>query len=195
MRLNDLQIPVVITTYYDENPKIFIVDKELLLVDQDLAVNNLFKQVFDYINEQKISFIFVHNLGSFDGYFIAKFLVSNYKDEVKVIMDPSNSFVLMQVGLSKMNVTFLDSMRMFPVSLDNLCRTFGVEGKIGKYQEIYNDVALFENIDLFNEFTKYALQDSIGLYKALVNAQLLYNNKSIYNFYFILFLFLFTCVL
>lgn len=65
MNINGLQIPVVVTTYYDENPKIFIVDKELLLSDQEKAVNKLFKEVFDYINEQKIRFIFVHNLGKF----------------------------------------------------------------------------------------------------------------------------------
>lgn len=51
-------------------------------------------------------------------------------------------------------------------------KTFGVEGKLSKYNKNFNNISLFDNPDLLNTFMNYGLQDSVALYNALINAQL-----------------------
>ena len=56
--------------------------------------------------------------------------------------------------------------------LSSLCKTFGVEGKLSKYNKNFNNISLFDNPDLLNTFMNQGLQDSVALYNALINAQL-----------------------
>jgi hypothetical protein len=69
-----------------------------------------------------------------------------------------------------MILTFKDSLRIFPMSLSNLCKTFGVDGKLSKYNQAFNTLELFNNKDLLNNFIEYGVQDSVALYNALVKA-------------------------
>lgn len=68
--------------------------------------------------------IYMHNLGSFDGYFIIR-AIKNIKDinltKVNVIIR-HNSFYKISIG----NITFLDSYKILPEKLDNLCIKFGL---------------------------------------------------------------------
>lgn len=50
----------------------------------------------------------------------------------------------------------------------------GVEGKLSKYDQRFNDFALFNDVDLLNQFIEYSLQDSIALFTAMERAQELY---------------------
>jgi hypothetical protein len=65
-------------------------------------------------------------------------------------------------------------MRIFNISLNELCETFNVEGKISKYNPEFNDLSLFDKPILLNKFKEYAIQDSISLYNALLKAQYIY---------------------
>src|SRR6266404_368008 len=69
---------------------------------------------------------------------------------------------------------FKDSLRIFPVSLQELCSLFDVEGKTHPYNPLFNKLSLFENKILLSEFIKYSKQDSISLLKALLKAQKIY---------------------
>lgn len=178
MELNQNQIPVLITTHQLNESKYFLIDQDSLKINSNNAVNNLWKEVFSYLNLQDIKYIFVHNLGKFDGIFIFKYLLANYnKDCISPIIDQNNSFVCLSVNLGRIEVRFLDSMRIFPISLDNLCRTFGVEGKLNKYKPEYNELSLFDNKSLLKEWLDYSIQDSVSLFEALLRAQVLYSSK------------------
>jgi len=178
MNLNGNQIPVLITTHDLNETKTFIIDHELLILDSDKAIFNLWKDYFNYLNQLSIKYIFVHNLGKFDGIFIYKNLFKHYNiNYIKPIIDQHNSFVCISIKIGNFEIRFLDSMRIFPCSLNELCKTFGVEGKFNSYKSEYNEISLFNNKDLLNEWIRYARQDSISLCNALLNAQKIYLEK------------------
>ena len=177
MEIKGKQIPIVISLAYvnsgnEIESKIFIIDHNLEI---DKAVNNLWLEVLNFIikNNGYFKFIFVHNLGSFDGWFIHKAL-SIFVDieQVKTIMDNQNKFI--SIHYKEYDIKWLDSYRIFPVSLNDLCKTFNVSGKTNEYKEIYNSMTLFGNDKLLNEFINYSLQDSISLLEALLSAQHIY---------------------
>jgi hypothetical protein len=58
--------------------------------------------------------------------------------------------------------------------LNDLCKNFGVEGKLSKYNPKFNNLNLFDNPDLLKEFINYSMQDSISLYNVLEQAQSFY---------------------
>ena len=45
--------------------------------------------------------------------------------------------------LGKFKITFKDSFRIFPISLNELCKQFEVKGKLSEYKAIYNDLKIF----------------------------------------------------
>jgi len=65
-------------------------------------------------------------------------------------------------------------MRVFPVSLQDLCELFGVKGKLSKYNIEFNDLSLFFNKELLNQFKEYSIQDYLALYETLKTAQQIY---------------------
>jgi hypothetical protein len=54
---------------------------------------------------------------------------------------------------------------------------FSVEGKVSKYNTAFNNITLFDNKELLDEFKLYTKQDSIALYHALLKAQDYYFSK------------------
>ena len=71
---NGKQIPICITVCYNfTKSKLFLIDNDLLLTDLNTALNKLWNDFFNFItstNKDYFKNIFVHNLGSFDGYFL-----------------------------------------------------------------------------------------------------------------------------
>lgn len=99
-------------------------------------------------------------------------------DKIGTIIDNQNKFFQIKISENK-SITWRDSYRVFPVSLNDLCKTFNVEGKISNYDIKFNNLSLFvcKNQDLLEEFKKYSLQDSVSLLKALTKAQQIYYNN------------------
>jgi hypothetical protein len=83
--------------------------------------------------EDKLT-IFAHNLGGFDGYFLYKGLLNHYNpDYISSLIDDTNSFISIKNNDTPLIEWFakgIDSLRIFPISLDKLCKMFLVEGKI-----------------------------------------------------------------
>ena len=179
-----IQQPVIVTLvhskFQNEICKAFIIKNNLKL---ESAIKQLWLEVFHYIiNESNIKTIFVHNLGGFDGIFIYKYLINSFtKENVSSVIDNDNKFITINLKLKNRSITWLDSYRIFPVSLDELCKVFEVQGKISKYSIEYNNLNIFYgNRTLLNEFINYAKQDSVCLFNALTIAQQQYlNNYSV----------------
>lgn len=72
------------------------------------------------------------------------------------------------------DIKFLDSYRIFPVSLQELCGVFNVAGKTMEYSSDFHSISVFHTRELFNRFKEYSLQDSVCLHNALLSAQDLY---------------------
>ena len=71
--LNNTHIPIAISIAYNYNDKkLFLIDYDLLVLDIEKAVIKLWEEYFIFIqkNSKYFKHIFVHNLGSFDGYLI-----------------------------------------------------------------------------------------------------------------------------
>jgi hypothetical protein len=56
------------------------------------------------------------------------------------------------VSLSKVRFNWLDSYRIFPLNLDDLCKMFKVDGKVSKYKLEYNSIDMFKDHKLLEEF-------------------------------------------
>jgi hypothetical protein len=61
--------------------------------------------------------------------------------------------------------------------LDKLCNLFGVEGKLTSYNSKFNNLDLFNNTNLLEQFINYSLQDAKALYEPLFNAKNYYFDK------------------
>ncbi len=193
---DNLQIPIVITTYSSFKLKnFFIIDYvklTLAIENNDLKtieklVDELWLKYFAFLTlprEASVavgvshpSIIFVHNLGSFDGLFLYKALLKLLdKTKVKALIDTKNSFICITYEIEGKKFEWKDSYRIFPVSLENLCKNFNVPGKISSYNPEFNDISIsmFKNQVLFNQFLEYSKQDSKSLFEAMQTAQDLY---------------------
>ncbi len=189
--IDNIQYPVAISFYYTvsrDKPiyKLFIIDYKLFKNDRDEAIRLLWSEFFKFISintfYKTCKTIFAHNLGSFDGFFLYKALMNHYtEDRVNILVDDQNKFVCLQLKPSPNSedlITFKDSYRLFPVSLDNLCKSFDVDGKISKYNPDFNDIdKTFSSHWKLKNFKDYALQDSRALYNSLIIAQKEYFDK------------------
>ena len=96
-------------------------------------------------------------------------------------MDNKNNFISIYYTFKKdgkiSTISWKDSFRLFPISLDQLCNIFEVEGKTSQYNSSFNDISLFDKKELFHQFLIYSKQDSLALYKALSKAQQIYKEK------------------
>lgn len=135
-----VQIPVVISLSGRYLNKLFTIDYvkfadivktgNINLIDK--LVTELWLEFFEFLdNNPHSETIFVHNLGGFDGVFLYKALLkTRSKDFVKAIIDTKNKFITITYQIPGGNkFIWKDSYRVFPVSLKDLCKTFGVEGK------------------------------------------------------------------
>jgi len=172
------QVAVAISlAYFYSESKLFLIDYDLIERDLNKACKLLWEEFFNFIinNNEYFNNIFVHNLGSFDGYFIYKEMSNIFKpDEVSTIIDDKNKFIQIVLKKANFEIIWKDSYRIFPLSLDNLCKNFMVKGKISKYDIRFNNLDLFKDSNLLNEFKNYSLQDSICLLEALNMAQNIY---------------------
>ena len=150
-------------------------NNKILNTNSTKAVNDLWLKFFNYLeNSNNINFkyIFVHNLGSFDGIFLYKALSNFYKpSQLETIIDDKNKFIIITLKLSNYKIIFKDSYRIFPISLNELCKVFTVEGKISTYNTNYNNLNIFKNKYLLKDFINYSKQESLALYNALLKAQ------------------------
>ena len=175
---NGDQVPVFISLSSKTRTEFFLINNSLPLSE---AVNDLWTRFFNCLESvirNKVNTVFVHNLGSFDGIFIYKFLANKFGNtNLKAILDDSNKFICISLKFGDKQVVFKDSYRILPVSLDDLCYIFNVSGKTSKYKEEFNRFNLFKNKSLTSEFIKYGCQDSRALHKALSSAQKSYFNN------------------
>jgi DNA polymerase type B, organellar and viral len=186
IEFNNNQLPISISFSYNKNNQIFtifkLIDYDLLKTDSNQAVKLLWLNFMDELNELKLHkcVIFSHNLGSFDGYFIFKGLLELPEidiSKVNSIIDDFHKFISIEIFWKDSKFIFKDSLRIFPVSLQQLCSLFGVEGKSHPYNPLFNKLSLFENNNLLTQFIEYSKQDSISLLKALLKAQNIYVNE------------------
>jgi DNA polymerase type B, organellar and viral len=183
IELNNNQIPISISFSYYLNDQLItifeLINYNLLLENPDQAVKLLWLNFMNRINDLNLHkcIIFSHNLGSFDGYFIFKGLLElpgvNI-DKVNSIIDDLHRFISIDLVWKDTKFIFKDSLRIFPISLRELCTIFEVEGKLFPYKSDFNKITIFENIELLNQFIDYSKQDSICLLKALIKAQDIY---------------------
>jgi hypothetical protein len=181
---NQIQTPFCITTSSSSSGSGSVsglIELNNKIIINQLQETKLWDEFFNYLlnnNKLKNNYIFVHNLGSFDGYFIYKALSNNFKpDQVNTIIDHHNKFIQITLKLEDRKFIWLDSYRIFPISLNQLCEVFEVPGKVSEYNINYNSLNLFNDKEMLQQFKDYALQDSISLYKALIKAQDYYLNN------------------
>ncbi len=186
IQLNNNQIPISISFSYIFNNEIItlfeLIDHNLLLNNSDKAIKELWFNFMIKLNNLNLNkcIIYSHNLGSFDGYFIYKGVLELPDiniNKVNSIIDELHRFISIDLIWKDKKFIFKDSLRLFPISLQEFCDLFNVEGKLHSYNPLFNKITLFENNNLLNSFIEYSKQDSISLLKALIKAQHIYINE------------------
>jgi len=87
----------------------------------------------------------VHNLGKFDGSFLIKGLMYAVDyNLVKTLIDNQHKFITISAPLKDVKIIMRDSMRIFPISLQELCEVFKVKGKFSKYNPEFNKLSFFK---------------------------------------------------
>ena len=186
------QIPVLISHYDPVNgSQLFEINHNYIKNSEyEKGVKVLFSGYFIYLRKCHISLIFAHNLGGFDGYFLFKYiyLASGWEPrDLEVMIDDSNRFIQItqkmvytMVTIATTKITFKDSFRLLGgVSLNTLCKIYGVEQKLCEYNQLWNSFNLFDhsNRDSYIEWKDYAAQDSKCLYEAICKAQEVYKER------------------
>ena len=173
---NGHQLPCLISIKLTSQVKVFRAKK----LDVE-SVFFMWVEFFDYLEEKsnsKTVTIFSHNLGGFDGIFLSKFVNSYFDiEQVETVVDAYRKHLSFRITVNGKTFLFLDSLRIFPVSLQSLCSVFGVEGKVAPYNPKWNSATVFDNKEEFKKLIKYVGQDSVALKKALKVAQMIYINK------------------
>ena len=96
---------------------------------------------------------------------------------MKTIINKENEFIEISAKIDQFKFIWKDSFRIFNVSLKELCEIFNSDNKkLHPYKPEYNNINLFNNPSLLEEFKIYSAQDSISLLEALKIAQDLYNH-------------------
>ena len=92
-------------------------------------------------------------------------------DNVECVIDDAGNYILIKIVYEGRSYTFKDSMRLFPISLNELCKAFNVPGKLSSYQMEWNNIEVLDNPKVMKTLLNYSKQDVIALHEALSNAQ------------------------
>lgn len=97
-------------------------------------------------------------------------------EEVSCLIDTHNKFIQISLKIKNLKIVFKDSYRIFPVSLNDLCKILSLQGKSSVYKEEFHNISLFKkgNEKLLEEFKEYSLQDSYCLYECIQKLQEMY---------------------
>lgn len=188
MDISGSQKPIAITlTYVNEDGKIKtlfkLIDYKLLIKNHEEAIKELFQNFFDSMEFYVLGniTIFTHNLGSLDGYYILPGLLQNYRSQdrtqTSALIDQHQKFISITTKIYGSKWTFIDSYRIFPVSLKELTNLFNSsveEQKYSSYNKDFNNLTLFKNFPLLRTFIRYTRRDSYSLFLALFHAQKIY---------------------
>ena len=155
---------------------LFLIDADMAIIDVEVAIEELWNKFFDFIiSNCNKEVIFVHNLGTFDGFFLYKALSNRFKpEEVSCLIDTHNKFIQITLEIEKLKIVFKDSYRIFQVSLNDLCNILYLPGKSFSYKPEFHKRSLFEKSVLLEEFKDYSLQDSKCLYDCIYKLQEMY---------------------
>lgn len=100
--------------------------------------------------------------------------------KLSTLIDDKNKFIAIKLELESRTITFKDSARIFPVSLNELCQVFNryaLEGKFGTYKPEYNQISVLDNPKILKELLFYNQIDCEALYNAMNAAQTTYLKK------------------
>ena len=139
--------------------------------------NNFYTQLKG-LNLGRDLIIYTHNLGSFDYYLLPSiYSLAENKKQVNQLIDEKGKFRQIQYrystqpylnkseeqmvleGLKEEDYTkkdyykrtFLDSCRLFPLSLNQFCEMFNVKGKTSEYNPKWNDITFMKDCEALNE--------------------------------------------
>ena len=139
-------------------------------INMIMAMNTLWSNVFKYIiSNHNIKTIFVHNLAE-SGLYIYKYLFQSFsKSSISCIIDNDNKFITITLKIHSRTITWLDSNRIFPVNIVELCNIFEV--KICLMNPISIDKLYREHNWVYQT---EAVQECQSFYQALIKAQAQY---------------------
>ena len=147
--------------------------------ESNIVIDNNIKSFIDYCYSQKNSTFYFHNL-KFDGEFIIYYLLKNgfkhviKKEDIKdntftTLISDMDQFYQITVYFTKANkkvhkVTFIDSLKIIPFSVDTIAKTFNLP--ISKLKIDYNEPREIGHI-LTEEENEYIKNDVLIVAKAL----------------------------
>lgn len=123
--------------------------------------------LIDFLKEAKGSYIYCHNLGSFDGYLLLKDL-HKHCDKLDILMDKQRKFISIEVNPSKTKLR--DSLRILPASLENLGSLFKADVKKSFMDHNKVNKTLIYTDDFKVELKDYLKTDLMSLLEVITKA-------------------------
>ena len=128
-----------ITSYVDRSPAVMAFDPIVSdTIQQDLFTNFIEQLVSPSFIKSKKVYVYAHNLSGFDGIFLLKHLIPFGKIVPLLFNGQLKSIQL--VTRSGKTIIFKDSYQLLPLSLRNLCKSFGIEMGKGYFPFDLTDV-------------------------------------------------------
>lgn len=136
------------------------------------ASNKIMKACLNsLLTEAKDYNIYIHNLGSFDGYLLLNPL-TNINDKIKenlnIMVDQQKQFIA--IDIKKHNIRLRDSLRILPTGLKNLSNLFDVNVKKGHLDHENVDKNKVYNDDFKTECLEYLKKDLVSLFDVMIEA-------------------------
>jgi len=108
-----------------------------------------------FVKENKGSTVIAHNMKSYDGYFLMRYLIKNAIKHT--ILFTGSKIMTMKVE-NGLNIQIIDSLNFFPMKLSKLPATFGLEGvRKGDFPHLFNVSANYGYVGPYPDISYYGL--------------------------------------
>lgn len=159
----------------------FVKSYENIILESNNILKNYMTYLLSSIKRTKKVYIYFHNLGLFDGYFLVNHLLNNkelYNDVDLNILTRDNKIY----KITYLNLTFLDSYNIIPFKLDDIGKILFDRGKTLDIKK-YNTIKSIKTNQI--NISKYLYNDCKILYQSIIKffkICVLYNTDITTNF-------------
>lgn len=159
---NKLYVYSIGLLYNEKNYYEFLINfNEELEIESKKLIKKYILFLLNKFKKNEKVYVYFHNLGFFDGYFLMQYFIEFHINEIKCLIKDSKIYYI-----KYKNITFLDSYNIVPYSLNEIGKIFFDSEKTLNINE-YNSIELVRKNLV--KIRKYLYHDVLILYKMITS--------------------------